>query len=200
MRKIRNRSVLDPKGVPNYNKIWGFYIVLPLIALSIIGNLLEKENYIFIFLFASLIIFPLVIIPRLIKKHNNSNYSILFGFGLLLLIFLFEYNVLMYFYLQTLDIDKIYFILVLMSEIIVAIVCSLYIHRQIYDDSQSSKKRFVAILLLNIFILIVIIVPVLFIKHDAQYFFTLFGILYASIIYLITKMIIKAIIFKKMKI
>ena len=200
MKKISNKTVLDPKGVPNYNKIWGFYIVIPLIALSIIGNILEKGNYTFIFLFACLIISPLVIIPRLIKKHDNSNYSILFGFGLLLLVFLFEYNVLMYYYLQTLDIDKIYFILVLLSEIVVAVFCSMYTHWQIYNDSQSTKKSFVSILLLNVSIIIVIIVPVLFVNHDAQYLFTIFGILYSSIIYLITKMIIKAIIFEKMKI
>ncbi len=198
MKKINNKIFLDPKKVPNYKKIWGFYIVLPLIALSIIGNILEYGNYMFILFFSVSIIFALLVIPIFVKKNNKSNYSILFGFGSLLLVFLFEYNVLMYYYLQTLNIDKIYFILVLFSEIVIAILSVLHINIQINIDTQLKKKHIMRIVLLSVTILLAIILPVLFVNHDAQYGFVLFGVLYTSIIYLIVKMLTMAIIFKKM--
>lgn len=198
MKKINNKSFIEPKKVPNYKRIWGFYIVLPIIALSIIGNILEYGNYMFILFFSVSIIFVLLVIPRFVKKNNKSNYSILFGFGSLLLVFLFEYNVLMYYYLQTLNIDKIYFILVLFSEIVIAILSVLHINIQINIDTQLKKKHIMRIVLLSVTILLAIILPVLFVNHDAQYGFVLFGVLYTSIIYLIVKMLTMAIIFKKM--
>ncbi len=198
MNKIRNKSFLNPKKVPNYKKIWGFYIVIPIIALAIIGNILEYGNYMFILFFSILIILPLLVIPRFVKKNNNSNYSILLSFGSLLFVFLFEYNVLMYYYLLTLNIDKIYFILVLISEIVISILSTLYINIQFNIDSRLKTTHLLKFGILIVTILLAIIVPALFVNHDAKYIFILFGVLYASIIYLIVRMLMKAIILKKM--
>lgn len=198
MNKIRNKSFLNPKKVPNYNKIWGFYIVIPIIALAIIGNILEYGNYMFILFFSILIILPLLVIPRFIKKNNNNNYSILLGFGFLLFVFLFEYNVLMYYYLLTLNVDKIYFNLVLISEIVIAILSALYINIQFNIDSRLKTTHLLKFGILIVTILLAIIVPALFVNHDAKYIFILFGVLYASIIYLIVRMLMKSIILKKM--